>query len=323
MSTICQIALSVKNLEATIDFYREIFGFEMAGETMMFRGSMAEKIQGLPGAASRCGWLITNQDFLQLELFEFERPTPKHHPADWQPSDIGYNGITIAVNQFDEIIRNLNQQNIPLLNGIHNINGSRRVCVFDPDQVLLEIQEDESIRHSPQLSGIIMSVPSLPLSRKIFGDALNFPEKQIPHTNTDKLWHKGKTQKNSCVYDLEWGELIISEYSEPQPKNRPINYQISDYGILNVAVGFREDTEFNQTLEKLKQYRAIPNYKTVNFGYGKAIYVTDPQGFSIELLLIRSWADGIVGFKKPSPTTQLVMGQIDRVIRYAKKFSSG
>ena len=69
-----QIAMSVTDLPRTHAWYTGAFGFVPASGTNAFKGYIAEKVQGVPGARSSCWWLGDQQEFFQIELFQFERP---------------------------------------------------------------------------------------------------------------------------------------------------------------------------------------------------------------------------------------------------------
>ena len=76
-----QIALSVVDLRRTERWFREGFGLLPAGGSrLMMRGALAARVQGLPGAASTCWWLVGRNPWFQLELFQFERPSAKPMP---------------------------------------------------------------------------------------------------------------------------------------------------------------------------------------------------------------------------------------------------
>ena len=78
---LCQIAFSVVDLRLTERWFREGFGLLPAGGTRaLMRGPLAAHVQGLPGAASTCWWLVGRNSWFQLELFQFERPIAKLMP---------------------------------------------------------------------------------------------------------------------------------------------------------------------------------------------------------------------------------------------------
>ena len=82
MAHLNQIAMSVLDLRRTQRWYAEVFGFLPAGGTRAFKGYLAEKVQGVPGARSTCWWIVDQKDYFQLELFEFERPEVRPMPPD-------------------------------------------------------------------------------------------------------------------------------------------------------------------------------------------------------------------------------------------------
>ena len=67
-----QIAFSVVDVQRTERWFRDAFGFVPAGGTRSFRGWGARHVQGLPGAASTCWWLVDRSEHFQIELFQFE-----------------------------------------------------------------------------------------------------------------------------------------------------------------------------------------------------------------------------------------------------------
>jgi hypothetical protein len=46
-------------------------------------------------------WMVDQQEFLQLEMFEFKNPKPKPRPKDWAPNHSGYTIIGVHVVDFD------------------------------------------------------------------------------------------------------------------------------------------------------------------------------------------------------------------------------
>ncbi|MCU0266413.1 MAG: hypothetical protein MUC45_09925, partial [Actinomycetia bacterium] len=75
---LCQIAISVSDVQRSQRWYRDVFGYQESGGTTMFIPLLGSAdIQGLPQATSVCWWLMDRQDFFQLELFEFSKPTPR------------------------------------------------------------------------------------------------------------------------------------------------------------------------------------------------------------------------------------------------------
>jgi catechol 2,3-dioxygenase-like lactoylglutathione lyase family enzyme len=141
---LCQIAISVSDVQRSQRWYRDVFGYQESGGTYMFIPLLGSvDVLGVPDATSVCWWLMDRQDFFQLELFEFSKPIPEPLPADWRPCDIGYTTIGIHVANLDGALERLARRRVPLLSDPIGEPGARRVCVRDPDGVLLEIMEDD------------------------------------------------------------------------------------------------------------------------------------------------------------------------------------
>ena len=133
---VAQVAFSVVDLAVTDRWFREGLGFQAAGGSRWrMRGPLAASIQGLPGVASTCSWLVGGNDFFQLELFEFERPLAKLTRQDGRPSDIGYRGIGVWVADFDLALTGLARLGSTPLTEPTGANGARRACLRNPDGV--------------------------------------------------------------------------------------------------------------------------------------------------------------------------------------------
>ena len=103
---ICQVAFSALNAAALRDWYANVFGLVKSGKILFFPPSTS-RVQGIPGAWEKCSWLIDQQDYFQLEFFQFWAPHSKLKSNEWRPSDIGYNMVGIAVSDFDQVLRNI------------------------------------------------------------------------------------------------------------------------------------------------------------------------------------------------------------------------
>ena len=103
---ICQVAFTALNAPALREWYATVFGLVKSGK-MLFFPPATSRVQGIPGAWEKCSWLIDQQDYFQLEFFQFWKPRGQLKSADWRPSDFGYNMVGIAVNDFDQVLRNV------------------------------------------------------------------------------------------------------------------------------------------------------------------------------------------------------------------------
>jgi catechol 2,3-dioxygenase-like lactoylglutathione lyase family enzyme/uncharacterized protein YndB with AHSA1/START domain len=294
-----QIALSVSDVQHSQRWYRDIFGYQEAGGTHMFIPLLGSAdVQGVPEATSICWWIMDQQDYFQLELFEFSKPTPKPLPNDWRPCDIGYTTIGIHVDDFDATLERLARRHVPLLTDPLGDPGARRVCVRDPDGILLEIMEDDPRTSNPRSRPhaalaatrfVTLSVPDLDQARRTWLEVLELPEEKdvVLHTpEHERLWGLEGASRESFV--ARSGDMFIEvvQYLDPAGEPWPEGYYISDLGLLNIALAVPTADE-----QKALVQRCTDAGITANTTKGTALswrwyatYVNDPMGFSIELL---------------------------------------
>ena len=294
-----QIAISVSDLQHSQRWYRDIFGYQESGGTYMFIPILGSAdVQGVPDATSECWWLMDQQDFFQLELFEFSKPTPEPLPVDWRPCDIGYTTIGIHVRDFDATLTRLARRQVALLTDPIGEPGSRRVCVRDPDGVLLEIMDDDprSAEHRSRPYDVpvatrfaTLSVPDLEQARRTWIEVFGLSEEPdvVLHTpEHEALWGLAGASRESFL--LRAGDMFIEvvQYLDPVGKPWPEGYRITDHGLLNIALGLRSEDEHDQLVQRCIEAGIHPNSTkpTPLKKLWYAVYVNDPMGFSVELL---------------------------------------
>jgi len=294
-----QIALSVADVQHSQRWYRDVFGYQESGGTFMFRPLLgAHKVQGLPDATSTCWWLMDQQEFFQLELFQFAKPTAQPLPADWRPCDIGYTTVGIHVADFDATLSRLARRHVELLTAPVGEPGARRVCVRDPDGVLLEVMEDDPRSGEPRARPygdvpvvtrfVTLSVPDLDQARRTWSQVLGLPEVDVRlhGPEHEALWGLAGATRESFV--LRAGDLFVEvvRYLDPVGAPWPPGYRISDHGLLNVALGLSTFDELSALVERcaLAGIPANAPPPTTAKPVWSCSYVNDPMGFSIELL---------------------------------------
>jgi short-subunit dehydrogenase/catechol 2,3-dioxygenase-like lactoylglutathione lyase family enzyme len=312
-----QIALSVSDLRRTQGWYRDILGLEPGGGTNLFAGPLASMVQGIPRSASTCWWLVDRQDLFQVELFEFRSPLVRAMPADWRPCDIGYTTVAFAVDDLDAALgRARAAGSAPLMDPTGAI-GERRVCLRDPDGVLVELMEDDpraqSTRPRPRpeipavARGVTLSVPDLDRSRRFFGDVLGLTVAEgveLHRPEHEALWGlDGARRERVCMWADDFLVELVS-YSDPAGRPPPDGYRISDLGLLNIAFGFRDRAGFEAAFERCIEAGFEGNGPPVRLGAWSVVYVNDDQGFSVELLHVEPWYEGQMGFR-PRATPRL------------------
>ena len=232
-----QIALSVRSVQHTQRWYRDIFGYVEGGGTAAFLPQLGSAdVQGLPDATSECWWLLDSQEFFQVELFEFRKPTPEPVPADWRPCDIGYTMMGLHVDDFDAILARLAHRQVALLTDPMGETGARRVCVKDPNGVLLEILEDDPraveprprVRDLPVATRFLtLSVPDLDEARTPGWTSSACPRSTdvVLHTpEHEALWGLAGATRESFVVRAQDIFLEVVQYLDPVGKPWPEGY---------------------------------------------------------------------------------------------------
>jgi catechol 2,3-dioxygenase-like lactoylglutathione lyase family enzyme len=180
----------------------------------------------------------------------------------------------------------------------------------DPDGIWLELVEKMPIETTlggtpneklgPSVVGVTISVGDLELVEKFWMGVLGLKEyKQgdIHNTEDEELWGLVGGVRDTLV--LESGELALEfvQYQSPVGRNRPAGYLLSDQGILNVAFGCTDKREFHATYERALQlgYVGITQPWTVP-DIATVVYLTDSNGFSVELLHVEPSALARMGF---------------------------
>jgi short-subunit dehydrogenase/catechol 2,3-dioxygenase-like lactoylglutathione lyase family enzyme len=329
-----QIAASVSDVRRSQRWYRDVLGLEAAGGTNLFAGPLASMVQGVPRSASTCWWLVDRQDLFQVELFEFRSPLVRALPADRRPCDIGYSTVSFAVDELDAAIARATAAGSEPLTDPVGGRGQRRVCVRDPDGVLVELMEDDPrapaqrSRPRPEMSSVTrsvtLSVPDLERSRQFFVDVLGLSVAdglELHRTEHEALWGlEGARRERLCL----WADDILVElasYAEPVPKPWPDGYRISDLGLLNIAFGFRDRAGFDAAVRRCREAGVEGNGPPLRLGAWSVIYVNDDQGFSIELLHVESWYERQMGFDpRPTPRVAPFAGRTPARLRQRRRF---
>lgn len=314
-----QIAFSVSDLRRSHQWYQDLFGFTPAGGTESFKGKACSTVQGIPGARTTCWWLLDTQEQFQVEFFEYERPLSRPLPDDWRMCDIGYNLVGIHVPDFDAALQRAERLGANLYGDVVGQPGQRRACLRDPDGALLELMEDDPRAPNPRLRPrggqrptvrfITLSVADLEQSRDFFRNALEMEEAKgvrLHGPEHEALWGLTGAERKSALFWADDMLIEVVQYLNPLGRALPADYRISDLGILNIAFGFRQETELRRVFKRTVNAGAKPNFPIPISVFNWAVmYVNDPQGFSIELLSVRPYFDRFMGFTAKHFDTQV------------------
>ena len=305
-----QVAFSVSDIRRSHRWFQDVIGLVSAGGTESFRGWGAEKVQGVPGARSTCWWLMDTQDYFQIELFEFERPESRPLPADWRMCDIGYNLVGFHVPDFDAALERVARFSVYPVSKVVGTPGRRRVCLRDPDGASIELMEDDfrapNLRLRPRSENlpttrfVTLSVPNLAESRDYFVTVLEMEEAhgiQLHGPEHEALWGLEGARRESLLLWADDFLVELAQYLDPVGQPVAPDYRISDLGILNIALGYRNYTDLRRVFDRTVNAGFKPNFPfPLSVGSWGVMYVNDPQRFSIELLFVKPWYDRFMGF---------------------------
>ena len=323
---LCQIALSVTDLRRTHRWYREVLGLASASGTNSFAGPIATMVQGVPRAASTCWWLVDRQDQFQVELFEFRSPLVRTLAPDWRPSDVGYSTVAFHVGDLDATLARAVAAGTRGLTSPLGEAGRRRACLRDPEGVLVELMEED-----PREPGRAAWRELIPEARDVLegvsvvGDVLGLEEAtgiELHRPEHEALWGLDSAESKRAV--LWAGDFLVElvQYAEPSPRPRPEGYRISDQGLLNIALGFRERAEFDSAYSRCREGGLEPNGPPLRLGAWSVVYVNDDQGFSVELLHVQPWYERQMGFRpRATPRVAPFAGRTPARERHGRRFT--
>ena len=329
--SLVQVAFSVVDLAATERWFRDGLGFWPAGGSRrMMRGPLASSVQGLPHVASTCWWMVDRNEFFQLEMFQFERPSARLMPHDARPCDIGYARIGVWAADFDGTLTRLARVGSRPLSDPIGPAGERRACVRTPDGVHVEIMENDPLAWRPAagrsacpvaLRSVTLSVPDLARSEEFFRHGLGLQRSAVAlrEPEHEALWRLAGARTRGTVLDAGAFLVELVQYLDPIGRPRPPGQKISDQGILNIAFGARHRRDHRELYDRATAAGARPNRRPLHTPGGGVVYVNDTDGFSVELLWMSQRMRRYWGFT-PRPASERPRADthaIERTVRIA------
>jgi catechol 2,3-dioxygenase-like lactoylglutathione lyase family enzyme len=313
---ICQVAFTALDAAGLREWYANVFGLIRSGKIIFFPPS-TERVQGVPGAWEKTSWLLDQQDYFQLEFFRFLSPRTRLRPADWRPCDIGYSMVGIAVNDFDQVLRNVGAFSGIAPPSIDGEAGERRAVVADPEGNLVEILERDPVTKiegmntkilRPEVPAVVrtmrMVVPNLEEAREDFVDALGLQvveEFRLHRAEDEALWGLDGAESDSLVLRTDNFLLEVVQYRSPESRPWPAGYQLSDQGFMNVALGYRNNRDYDTSFDRATRNGMRPNGTVADIGIFRVMYVNDRNGFSVEMLNARRALWWVSGFSTHEP----------------------
>lgn len=315
---ICQVGFSCLNAGQLRDWYHDCFGMVKSGGIVSAPPLPTNRIQGItPNPAEKVSWLVEQQDYFQLEFFQFYRPKSRARPSDRRFCDIGYSMVGIHARDFDKVRGMIAARSDRPLPTPVGDPGDRRICLQDPEGNWIEVMERDPLSQIEGTDSCIvrpelltatrfmrLSVPTLEITRDAFINAMGLSEVegfQLHTPEHEALWGlKGAKTKSALLRGRNFLVEIV-EYQSHAPKPRPADYQISDQGFMNIAVGFAQSRDFDRDFAHATANGMTANGKPVDIGIFRVMYVNDPQGFSVEMLNARKQLWSLSGFNTGEP----------------------
>jgi catechol 2,3-dioxygenase-like lactoylglutathione lyase family enzyme len=295
-----QIALVSTDLPASLRFYAEGLGYKSGGGT----ASWESRIQNLgPGARHIMWWMVGEQPFFQLELFNYTHPVVRPLAADWRPSDHGWTRFGVVVDNFDDRLERVLRLGAKQITAPVVKNGRRHVGVRDPYVgVYLELIESDPRKPSgPTMTYATSSVSDLEKARHFYGELLQFellPLEQLHTRDDEALWGLPGAERHGFLARVDDVLLEIVQYRNPVGRPRPKDFRLSDQGIQNISLGARRAAPVRWALDRIKTAGYVPPFTFEN-GENVCGYIIDAER-AFEIASIPEELDKVYGFE-PSP----------------------
>jgi len=140
MPSLHHTGLTVRDLERSLAFYRDLLGMEVLFEQEK-EGGYLGAIVGYPDARVRMAHLAFPGDVQRVELFQYVSPEPRGEPGE--PRDVGITHVCLRVDDVDALAERLRAGGAtffsePVLVDTGANAGGKGVYLPDPDGVILE-----------------------------------------------------------------------------------------------------------------------------------------------------------------------------------------
>jgi catechol 2,3-dioxygenase-like lactoylglutathione lyase family enzyme len=304
---LAQIALCTTDMPRSVQLYSEAFGFAEAGGKVLW-GPRVAHIQGLgDDAAFTLWWLVGRQDLVQLELFHHTTPEQRA-VADRAPNDLGWSRFGITVPDFEPALERLAGLGVTPLSEPIVAEGLRRAAFRDPyTGTLVEVLEEGSATPGgirprfydlvPAIVYATVNVPDLAEARRFFVDTLGLeeePETELHPPELEALWGLDGARREGFVARGGDVYLEVVQYLDPVGQPVPDDLLLSDRGMMNIALGFREQDALAETYARVEAAGYRDNFRMPQFAGGT--YLNDAQGNTLEVLIAGRELDHSFGF---------------------------
>ena len=134
------IATATPDLTKTIEFYKEVLGYEPYRRSDDIEGEGYDQVVGLEGVKLHGAWFRVAA-FYSLEFWQFVNPKTEVPTRISSPNEIGYNLIALETTDIDSDFERLKSLGIPLETDIVDVQDGRAFYFRDLDGNLLALME--------------------------------------------------------------------------------------------------------------------------------------------------------------------------------------
>jgi len=302
MPSLCQVALCTADLPGTARTFVEVLGFADAGGKPRW-GADAARIQELPtGDDTRCmmWWLVGRQEFVQLELFHHTSPALRPRRPGWRPCDLGWVRFGVVVDDFDRALERLDRAGLSTLTPPVPVAGARRACFREPGaDAIVEVMEasPELPGPGPALGYATVSVADLECARRYFGEAFGLAEIEpdaLHRPEHEALWGLAGARRTCAVFRAGGALLEVVQYAAPSPQPPAADALLSDQGIMNAAIGYRDRAQMLRAHAAATALGATATTEVPDVS--GSVYLRLAGGISFEQLLVPHGLDEVYGF---------------------------
>ena len=141
MTALAHTGFTVRDLDRSLSFYRDVLGMEVVFEQEK-RGGYLAAIVGYPDTHVRMAHLAFPGGGHRIELFQYLEPAPRGEAAE--PRDVGITHVCLAVEDIDALFGRVVEAGAapvsdPVLVDTGANAGGRGVYVRDPDGIVVEL----------------------------------------------------------------------------------------------------------------------------------------------------------------------------------------
>jgi catechol 2,3-dioxygenase-like lactoylglutathione lyase family enzyme len=141
MPHLLHAGLTVRDLDRSLAFYRDLLGMQVVMEQEK-RGGYLAAIVGYPDAHVRMAHLAFPGDGARIELFQYLAPAPRG--AAGEPRDVGITHVCLAVEDVHALVARLEDAGVslyspPVLVDTGANAGGWGIYLRDPDGITVEL----------------------------------------------------------------------------------------------------------------------------------------------------------------------------------------